>query len=148
MILFSRPYIADVLLTNSNYPDREPLFLEIYVTHKCGANKIDSKIRIIEIKVECEDDADSKLIESQDLIMSNKEQPKTQIKFYNFKTQKNRLTCESYAMKKYFPHRKNTNNFRLIKSRLYTNFFCTPDVVGDNPLKTYFDCLIPGMAFV
>lgn len=37
-------FIADVLLTSSSHPNREPVFLEVCVFHKCEENKINSKI--------------------------------------------------------------------------------------------------------
>ncbi|MBR3495819.1 MAG: hypothetical protein IKH37_03700 [Prevotella sp.] len=40
----------DLLLTNSAKPDREPIFIEVYKTHKSDQRKLDSKYRIIETK--------------------------------------------------------------------------------------------------
>ncbi len=56
---------ADLILTHSDYPNREPIFLEVAVTHKCTPEKINSKIRIIEINVQNEDDADREIIENE-----------------------------------------------------------------------------------
>ena len=69
---------ADVLLTSSDHPDREPVFLEVAVTHKCEEEKIQSKIRIIELVVRQEEDVYEPLI--QDSFASSVE-----VNFYNFK---------------------------------------------------------------
>lgn len=49
-------YIADLLLTNSSKPDREPVLIEIQVSHKSTPQKIDSGLRIIEIRIRTEED--------------------------------------------------------------------------------------------
>lgn len=49
-------FVADLLLTNSTKPEREPVLIEVCVTHECTKEKLDSGLRIIEIKVESEDD--------------------------------------------------------------------------------------------
>ena len=57
-------YIADLLLTNSNDDTIKPMFLEIYVTHKCSNDKINSGYKIIEIKIKKKEDADCEIIEN------------------------------------------------------------------------------------
>lgn len=49
-------FIADLKLTSSEYPNRPPIMIEIYVTHKCTVEKRESGIRIIEIHIENEYD--------------------------------------------------------------------------------------------
>ena len=49
-------YIADLLLTNSSKPDREPVLFEIQVSHKSTPQKRDSGLRIIEIRIKTEED--------------------------------------------------------------------------------------------
>lgn len=56
-----RNYIADLLLTNSSKPDREPVLLEIQVLHKSTSQKITSGLRIIEIRIKTEEDINSLL---------------------------------------------------------------------------------------
>lgn len=46
--------VPDILLANSDFSDY--IFIEIFVTHKSEVNKIETKSRIIEIKVENEED--------------------------------------------------------------------------------------------
>lgn len=48
-------YRADLLLTSSEFPQREPVLLEILVTHECSAQKKNAA-RIIEIGINSEDD--------------------------------------------------------------------------------------------
>lgn len=52
-------HIADLLLTNSKKPEREPVFIEIQVTHKSSVTKIESGVRIIEIRIKTEEDLES-----------------------------------------------------------------------------------------
>lgn len=69
----NRDYRADLKLTCKEHPDRKPVFIEIAVTHDCEKEKIDSGIRIIELKVKEEADLLKPFSESKDL------------RFYNFK---------------------------------------------------------------
>ena len=57
-------YIADLLLTNSQDESVQPMFLEVFVTHKCTAEKIASGYPIIEIKINQKEDADNAIIEN------------------------------------------------------------------------------------
>ena len=57
-------YIADLLLTNSQDDSIKPMFLEVFVTHKCTAEKIASGYPIIEIKINKKEDADNAIIEN------------------------------------------------------------------------------------
>ena len=49
-------YTADLLLTSSSNPNREPVSIEIWVTHKCTPSKIESGKKIIEIRIKEEKD--------------------------------------------------------------------------------------------
>lgn len=49
-------YIADLLLSNFTKPDREPILIEIQVSHKSTPQKIASGLRIIEIRIKTEED--------------------------------------------------------------------------------------------
>lgn len=57
-------YIADLLLTNSKDDTVKPMFLEVFVTHKCTEEKIASGYQIIEIKINQKEDADNAIIEN------------------------------------------------------------------------------------
>ena len=57
-------YIADLLLTNSKDDSISPMFIEVFVTHKCKEEKINSGKRIIEIKINCIEDAEKTIIEN------------------------------------------------------------------------------------
>lgn len=48
-------YIADLLLTSSIHPEREPVLIEIKVTHQCTDDKLQSGLRIIEIGFDSEE---------------------------------------------------------------------------------------------
>lgn len=49
-------YRADLLLISSAKPDTPPILIEIFVTHKCEEEKIDSGEKIIEIQIKKEED--------------------------------------------------------------------------------------------
>lgn len=84
-------YIADLLLTNSKDQSIKPMFLEVFVTHKCTEEKINSGYPIIEIKINRKEDADNPIIENSGDIVDEYMflQPENQeaqplIKFYGF----------------------------------------------------------------
>ena len=56
---------ADLKLSNSQHPEKEPIFLEIAVKHECDEKKIKSGIKIIELKINSEQDVLCPLIESE-----------------------------------------------------------------------------------
>lgn len=57
-------YIADLLLTNSQDDSIKPMFLEVFVTHKCTDEKVASGYPIIEIKINSKEDADNPIVEN------------------------------------------------------------------------------------
>ena len=81
---------ADLKLTHSEYPEREPIFLEIFVTHECKLDKIASGIKIIEIKINSEIDALRPIIENEGSMVEPKPYTPYNVKtispirFYNF----------------------------------------------------------------
>ena len=54
-------YIADLLLTSSEKPNREPVLIDIQVSHKSTDQKLQSGQRIIEIRIKTEEDIKSLL---------------------------------------------------------------------------------------
>lgn len=80
-------YIADLMLTSSEYPKREPVLIEIQVTHKSTESKRTSGLKIIEIKIESEDDIrnliSGTLEESRDDYLGRRNAGP--VKFYGFK---------------------------------------------------------------
>lgn len=88
-------YVADLLLTNSKDKSIRPLFLEIFVTHKCSENKINSGHQIIEIKINEEKDAENDIIENvgdivDEYVFMQPENTKTipPIQFFGFERNK------------------------------------------------------------
>jgi len=67
-------FVPDITLINN---DNEVIFIEIYVTHPCEKEKIDSKIKIIEINIK--DEKDIGLILGKILSENNEK-----IRYYNF----------------------------------------------------------------
>ena len=49
-------FTSDILLSDSRNPSQEPIFIEIFVKHKCEQEKLESGIKIIEIRIKNEDD--------------------------------------------------------------------------------------------
>lgn len=47
---------ADLMLSSKEYTEREPIFLEISVTHDCEPEKLASGVQIIELKIADEKD--------------------------------------------------------------------------------------------
>lgn len=76
---------ADVKLTHSEHPNREPLFIEIAVTHKCDEKKISSGKRIIEINVPKNTDDFSFLSDLEETTSYSKKNNELSIQFYNFR---------------------------------------------------------------
>lgn len=81
---------ADLMLSHSKHPEREPIFIEVSVTHDCEQEKIDSGIKIIEIKITDEKDLLLPLEEQNSHYLNIKSKnPYTfnilpPIRFYNF----------------------------------------------------------------
>lgn len=85
-------YRADLLLSSSEHKCRRPILIEIYVTHKSTEEKLNSELRIIEIKIDSIEDMD-RIISSKCIVESDRPdefslvKPKDKIKFYNFKNE-------------------------------------------------------------
>ena len=86
-----KDYRADLMLSSSEHPEIEPIFLEISVTHDCEPEKLASGIQIIELKIADEKDVLRPLVEEDSLFgRSNPERPHDfnampPIRFFNFK---------------------------------------------------------------
>lgn len=83
-------YRGDLMLTNSNHPERVPMFIEIAYKHECEKEKIESGIPIIEIKIQHPRDVERKIEEENVIIdYDNKSFPYSgnrpeMLRFYNF----------------------------------------------------------------
>lgn len=73
-------FIADLILSDSTKQDKSPILVEICVSHKSTIEKINSGLRIIEIKIESEEDI-SGIIGSNEISQIGSDY----IDFYNFK---------------------------------------------------------------
>lgn len=81
--------MPDLILRSSSAPNREPVFLEIYVTHKSTEEKLKSGYRIIEIPITSEEDisniVETMSLKGEDSSVKQDEYNKTEnIRFYNF----------------------------------------------------------------
>ena len=84
------PYVADLVLSNSENHNINPILIEVYKTHTCSVDKINSGHLIIEFLIESEDDINAITSKSPIHIYSsmlNDCRPNHSIKaiFYNFK---------------------------------------------------------------
>lgn len=120
---------ADLVIYNRD-KDTSPILVEIFVTHKSTEAKLSSGYRIIEIKVESEEDIDqivstASIIESAEAINHYGKEPSGKIRFYNFK---NSYKKPDYAHQAY--------KFRFwINSKGYFKF--------DNDNNEHVKCLSP-----
>lgn len=73
-------FVADLFCERNNNTEN-PIFIEIFVTHKCSEEKINSGIRIIEIAIKSEEDIFN-ITKSSTLLEGEN------IRLYNFKRQK------------------------------------------------------------
>lgn len=106
-------YIADLLLTNSQDASIKPMFLEIFVTHKCTEEKLASGYPIIEIKINQKEDADNEIIENAGKVVDVYlfMQPESRnalppIVFYGFNRE---ATFKDYKLYRNFTLRKHEN---------------------------------------
>lgn len=86
-------YKGDLMLWNSEHPEREPIFIEIAYTHDCTKEKISSGIQIIELKITDDQNFDMPFYEQEVMFMDftasnpyvyNDAPP---VRFYNFPRQ-------------------------------------------------------------
>lgn len=77
-------YRADVLLTSSQNPDTPPVFLEVSVSHDCTPEKLQSGLRIIEMKIRSEADFKRPIVENKGPMVPVKEEPKPQYSYYRY----------------------------------------------------------------
>ncbi len=113
--------IPDITLSNSKKPNQDPLFIEIWNTHKSEEKKLDLKYRIIEVRVFSESDIDyfieHGLIESSPWKI-DKRRKELCIQFYNFSAKTGSIACP------------NINKFVLYKSRkVYLHNYLRSDMI-------------------
>lgn len=83
-------FVGDLVLLNSKQADLEPLFIEVAYSHPCDEEKIKSGIKIVELQVVDDRDADINLFEHGILELTlNRGNPydnqcTTKVRFYNF----------------------------------------------------------------
>ena len=106
-------FVADLLLTNSEKPERDPVLIEVQVSHRSTIGKRESGLRILEVRIREEEDIDKLLsapiVENPDSKYVEVEDIKTIgfAKFYGFK--KKSSTPEPLEM-------RSINRFYLFKS--------------------------------
>ncbi len=109
-------YIADLYCENNIKPN-SPIFIEIFVTHKCSQDKINSGIRIIELKIESEEDIIN-------ILNSNKLEEGEKVKLYNFKPKEFFVDYLKQDFQKYilYPSLKSYVNRNHFNCRNYAKY--------------------------
>lgn len=87
-------FIADLLFCNSNKKGRDPILIEIKVSHECTLEKINSGLRIIEIPIKTEND----IIE---LMKNNTLNYNNEYKYYNFRDKTSEKSLEKKKIKRF-----------------------------------------------
>lgn len=82
-------YLPDLKLSSKNNPKRKPLFIEIAYTHDCTEDKINSGIKIVELKIYVEEDILQPLVENSVMIDYTSGNPyqftdMPKVRFFNF----------------------------------------------------------------
>ncbi|MBP5536546.1 MAG: hypothetical protein J6X62_07130 [Bacteroidales bacterium] len=87
---------ADLMLSSKEHPNRNPLFIEISVTHDCEQEKRKSGIQIIEIRIDDEKDLSRPLIEEDNMLLQLGDnnpyefyESLPHVRFYNFQRRVN-----------------------------------------------------------
>lgn len=125
----------DLLLRSSAHPEWPPIFIEIHVTHKSSASKIDSGLRIIEISIKHEDDI-TQIISSTTLkgtlFNSIRYSPKeSKIVFFNFNKTYLISPSDKFYEQKYVFALKDNGDFT------YSHFKCFEEIGYLYPLDLY-----------
>lgn len=85
-------YRADLLLKSTEQINRPPVLIEIVVTHNSTEKKLNSKLRIIEVKIDSIEDIEG-IISSKRIVESERQdefslvRSQEKIRFYNFKNE-------------------------------------------------------------
>lgn len=130
-------YVADVLLSNSTNPNRQPLFIEIAVTHPCSEEKIKSGIRIIEISIPKDSDNLESLssLEETQQVESNKK--RIEIVFNNFKKEEQSINPLSYnSFTIFFKNSNGKGQHKQIKRGC--SFYGKHRLMPEAPLEIHF----------
>lgn len=124
-------YIADLLLTDTKCPNKNPIFIEIYVTHKSEDKKKNSGNRIIELTIKSEADIE-KFISSGIVESPYPEEEKEGFaQFYGFRTFSN-ITIEGWkcSLPKFYLYQRGNasvkyiNCFNAFEKESKLNFEC------------------------
>lgn len=115
---------ADLLLRSSLHPDREPIFLEIHVSHKSSEKKITSGHRIIEITIETEEDINAIISNSRIEGVHSKSRIElledAKCVFYNFnRTYPIKPSEKLFVTKYYFAFKEFNQEYHEIQEMCY-----------------------------
>ena len=102
-----KEFVADLLLSNSDKEEREPVLIEVLVTSECKESKINSGLRIIETKP-IEDEADIDNIIKKGFIEGEN------CKLYNFK-ELPRLQVDNRPINRFILHSSGGATIKIIK---------------------------------
>ena len=144
-------FIADLYCECDTDPT-SPIFIEIFVTHKCSQEKIDSNIRIIELIIQSEEDI-------LNIVNSSKLNENEMVRLYNFQrkeflvdkfarpfqkyilhpTLKSYVERDTCTCKNYDQHRKGIYEISMPYDECIPYFINSGGFCGVGKVKAYFD---------
>ncbi len=129
-------FIADLILSSSEYPDRPPIIIEIFVKHKSSEEKIKSGLRIIEIKIQSEKDIsdilDSCSISEKVFFKNDWSDGIDVVKFHNFKGYSFKMPSEKHQQSKFHFWIDEKLYFHLDSVHYYNyDYFCLSPIRED-----------------
>lgn len=136
-------FVADLLLTNSQKESRQPLFIEIYVKHRCVQKKIDSGLKIVEIYFKSEESI-LKFIEKEIIDIKELQRDSrlsSYIKLYSFKRTIKKLLsneCEKFYLKDFVSKSTPSSSLNVqsspVKVGCKDSFFLKQHEVNTHPI--------------
>lgn len=148
-------FVAD-LFCQRDSNEETPIFIEIYVTHRCSSEKINSGIRIIEIEIQSEEDIlditnHSTLAESAKVQLFNFKRPislteKFDVpfqKFILFSSLKSYIDKQSFTCKNYAIYRKGIYEISMPYDDCLPYFIDSGGLYTVGKVKSYLDGVLP-----
>ena len=108
-------------MSHSEHPNREPVFIEIAVTHSCTQEKKDSRIRIVEINLPKDTDNFSFLTELAEC--DNNKFKEVGMSFFNFKRDSNQIGSKIINKYGYYVYYLDAQKY-LNRERINDNCSC------------------------
>lgn len=144
-------FIADLYCECDTDPT-SPIFIEIFVTHECSQEKIDSNIRIIELNIQSEEDIlnivnSSKLNENEMVRLYNFQRKESLVdkftqpfqKYILYSSLKSYVERDTYTCKNYDQHRKGIYEISMPYDECIPYFINSGGFCEVGKVKAYLD---------